>query len=141
MNLKIKKIHPKAIIPTYATEGSAAFDLHSTEDICLYPNAVTKVPTGVAIELPKNTYGAVAPRSGLASKGITVMNAPGIVDMDYRGEVCVLLYNTTEERVKVKVGDRVAQMLVLPYFKVEFEEVEELSETVRGEGGFGHSGV
>lgn len=140
MKLKFKKLHENAQTPKYATTGSAAFDLHSIEAMTLYPNQVTKIRTGLSVELPEGTYGAIAPRSGLASKGITVYNAPGIVDADYRGEVCVLLLNITEDRIKINVGDRIVQMLVLPYIKVEMEDTESLSETVRGTSGFGSSG-
>lgn len=140
VKMKFKKLSDNAKTPTLADSGAAGYDLYAAEDVIVRSGVVAKVNTGIAIELDKFNYAAVCSRSGLASKGIWVANAPGIVDSSYRGNVGVLLYNSTPQEFVVRKGDRIAQIVVQPYLTVDWEEVEELSETQRGEGGFGSSG-
>lgn len=130
-------------LPAYATEQSAGMDLRAnlTEPIVLKPLQRCLVPTGLSIALPDGYEAQVRPRSGLAlKKGITVLNAPGTIDADYRGEIGVILVNLSDADFVIEDGERIAQMVVARYEQVEFKPVEVLSETERGEGGFGHSG-
>jgi dUTP pyrophosphatase len=125
------------------TAGSAGMDLAAAVDgsLTVAPGERAAVPTGWAVELPEGFEAQVRPRSGLAWKtGLTVVNAPGTIDSDYRGEVTVLLVNLGKEPVVVEPGDRVAQMIVAPVVQAEVEQVDELSDTRRGSGGFGHTG-
>ena len=141
MKLKIKKLNPKAIIPAYQTPLSAGFDLHSIEDCVIKPMERKLIKTGLAFEIEEGYEVQIRPRSGLAFKyGITVLNSPGTIDADYRGEIMVLLINFGSEEFEIKKGDRIAQAVVMPVVQAEFEEVEELSQTRRGEGGFGSTG-
>ena len=141
MVLKIKKLNPKAIIPAYQTEEAAGFDLHSIEDVVLKPNERKLISTGLAFEIEFGYEVQIRPRSGLAFKhGITVLNSPGTIDSDYRGEIKVLLINHSNEKFEIKKGDRIAQAVVAPVIQAEIVEVEELSDTTRGEGGFGSTG-
>ena len=129
--------------PAYATEKSAGMDLKADIDtpITLGPLERALVPTGLYIALPDGTEAQVRPRSGLAAKyGISVLNAPGTIDADYRGEVKVILVNLSNETFVINPGERIAQMVVARYEKVEWEEVDTLDETARGEGGFGSTG-
>ncbi len=129
--------------PAYATPDSAGMDLHANidEPIVLGSLERTLVPTGIFIELPSGFEAQIRPRSGLATKhGITVANSPGTVDADYRGEVKVSLVNISREPFAIEPGERIAQMVVARHERVEWEEVSELSETVRGEGGWGSTG-
>ena len=131
-------------LPTYATPLSAGMDLRAnlTEPIVLKPLARCIVPTGLFIALPEGYEAQVRPRSGLAiKKGITVLNSPGTVDADYRGEVGVILVNHSSEDFVIEDGERIAQMVIARHEQVEWEAVEVLSETERGAGGFGHTGV
>ncbi|MBP6011317.1 MAG: dUTP diphosphatase [Alphaproteobacteria bacterium] len=129
-------------LPTQATAGAAGADLVSAEDVTIAPGAVHAVATGIAIALPQGFEGQVRPRSGLALKhAVTVLNAPGTIDADYRGEVKVILINHGAEPFRIARGDRIAQLVVAPVTAVRFERVERLSETERGEGGFGSTGV
>ena len=131
-------------LPQYATPQSAGMDLRAnlTESIVLKPLERCLVPTGLFIALPEGYEAQVRPRSGLAlKKGITVLNAPGTIDADYRGEVGVLLVNLSQEEFVVNDGERVAQMVIARHETADFVEVAELDETERGAGGFGHSGV
>lgn len=126
---------------TYAHEGDAGADLRSVEDTIITPNSRILVHTGLHMAIPAGYVGMVCPRSGFALKqGVTVLNAPGIVDSGYRGEVGVILLNTSEQTVTVRKGDRIAQMVFVPYAHMAFEHVENLPETDRGEGGFGSTG-
>lgn len=126
---------------TYAHEGDAGADLRSVEDTIITPNSRILVHTGLHMAIPDRYVGMVCPRSGFALKqGVTVLNAPGIVDSGYRGEVGVILLNTSEQTVTVHKGDRIAQMVFVPYAHMAFEHVESLPETDRGEGGFGSTG-
>lgn len=130
-------------LPAYATGLSAGMDLRAniTEPIVLKPLQRCLVPTGLSIALPEGYEAQVRPRSGLAlKKGITVLNSPGTIDADYRGEIGVILVNLSDTEFVIEDGERIAQMVVARYEQVEWETVETLSETERGEGGFGHSG-
>jgi dUTP pyrophosphatase len=143
MNVRFKRLRPGAVLPRYMTAGAAGMDLSSAADgpVTLEPGARAGVPTGWAIELPAGTEGQVRPRSGLASKfGVTVVNAPGTIDSDYRGELVVLLVNLGREPHVIQPGDRIAQLVVAPVVQARVEEVEALSDTSRGAGGFGHTG-
>lgn len=142
MNVQIinKSKHP---LPTYATVASAGMDLRANldEPIVLKPLQRCLVPTGLFMALPVGYEAQVRPRSGLAiKKGITVLNTPGTIDADYRGEVCVILVNLSAEDFVVEDGERIAQMVIARHEQVEWQPVEVLDSTERGEGGFGHSG-
>lgn len=131
-------------LPAYATPQSAGLDLRANIEapITLHPLERRLVPTGLHIALPDGYEAQVRPRSGLALKhGITVLNTPGTIDADYRGEIMVLLVNFSNEDFVVKDGERIAQMIIAKYVKAAFESVEVLDETERGEGGYGHTGV
>ncbi len=134
--------HGKGLeLPAYATAGSAGLDLRAAEGAVLQPGARLLIPTGIAIALPANFEAQVRPRSGLAVKnGVTVLNAPGTVDADYRGEIKVPLINHGHENFVVHRGDRIAQLVVAPVVQVKLTEVTSLDETARGTGGFGSSG-
>lgn len=132
---------PALPLPGYATSGSAGMDLVAAESLTLAPGARGTVGTGLAIALPEGYEAQIRPRSGLAlSHGITVLNAPGTIDADYRGEVRVLLVNLGEETVTLSAGDRIAQMVVAPVCQAELHLVTSLDATARGSGGFGHTG-
>lgn len=131
-------------LPSYATASSAGMDLRANLDapIILEPGQRALIPTGLFLELSEGTEAQVRPRSGLAFKhGITVLNAPGTIDADYRGEVGVLLINLGQEAFEVKDGERIAQLVVATYARVAFNEVDDLRATERGAGGFGHTGT
>ena len=139
----IKKLHPMAIIPQYMTEFAAGMDICALleEAILLQPGQRSLIPTGLAFAIPEGYEIQVRPRSGLAIKhGITLVNSPGTIDADYRGEVCVILINHGQESFTISPGDRIAQLVVAPVCQAGLMEVSELSETARGEGGFGHTG-
>lgn len=130
-------------IPEYATESSAGMDLRANlnESIVLKPLERAMVETGLFIELPIGYEAQVRPRSGLAAKnGVTVLNTPGTIDADYRGEVKVILVNLSNQDFEIKDGERIAQMVVAKHERIEWEQTNSLSETQRGEGGFGHTG-
>lgn len=130
-------------LPDYASPGSAGLDLRAAppQDILLQPGEYTLVPTGLKIEIPENFEGQVRPRSGLALKhGITLLNTPGTIDSDYRGEVKVILINLGREPYTIKRGDRIAQLILAGVSRAQVVKVSELSDTRRGGGGFGHSG-
>ena len=131
-------------LPTYATEQSAGMDLRAdvSESVVLHPMERRLVPTGLHIALPPGFEAQVRPRSGLALKhGITVLNTPGTIDADYRGEIKVLLINFSNQDFVINAGERIAQMVVARHEQVEWVDVEQLDETERGEGGYGHTGV
>lgn len=142
--MKVKIVNKSAYpTPAYATEQSAGMDLKAniTEPVVLEPLERAVIPTGLYIALPEGTEAQVRPRSGLAAKhGISVLNAPGTIDADYRGEVGVILVNLSNTAFTINPGERVAQMVIARYEKVDWEEVEVLDETARGEGGFGSTG-
>jgi dUTP pyrophosphatase len=128
-------------LPEYASVGAAGLDLRAARAHVLEPGRRTLVGTGFAIALPPSCEGQIRPRSGLAARhGVTVLNAPGTVDPDYRGEVKVLLINLGQDPVEIAAGDRIAQLVVAPIARLELVEVEELPETTRGAGGFGSTG-
>lgn len=141
--MNIKKLNEKAIIPTYGTEFSAGADLYACieEEITINPGETKLVPTGLAMEIPVGYGGFIYARSGLATKkGLAPANKVGVVDADYRGEVMVALYNQSSTEQIIAPQERIAQLVIAPFLKVEFNEVDELNETVRGEGGFGSTG-
>jgi len=130
-------------LPEYSTVHSAGIDLRADldKDIVLKPMGRVLVPTGLFIELPEGYEAQIRPRSGLAIKyGITVLNTPGTIDSDYRGEIMVIMINLSKEKFVIKNGERICQMVISRHERAEFMEVNELSQTVRGEGGFGHTG-
>lgn len=136
--------HSDNELPAYATELSAGMDLRAflSEPVVLAPGAYAMIPTGLHIELPDGYEAQVRPRSGLAAKnGVTVLNAPGTIDADYRGEIKVILINHSATPFTVHSGDRIAQMIVARYEKVSWVSADSLSDTARGEGGFGHTGI
>lgn len=142
MKINIQNMSQNSL-PTYATEGSAGMDLRANleEDVILKPFERALIPTGLRIELPLGYEAQVRPRSGLAAKhGLTVLNSPGTIDADYRGEIKVILINLSNETFTLKNGERVAQMVIAKYETITPHEVEQMSQTSRGEGGFGHTG-
>ncbi len=144
MKVEIKKLNDKAILPTYGSEYAAGADLYACldEEITINPHETVLVPTGLAIELPLGYAGLIYARSGLATKkGLAPANKVGVVDCDYRGEVKVALHNHSAVAQTVAAGERVAQLVITPYLTAEFVEKDELSETVRGVGGFGSTGT
>lgn len=143
--MKIQIINrSKHSLPSYATVLSAGMDLRANidEPIILKPLQRVLVPTGLYMAIPAGYEAQVRPRSGLAiKKGVTVLNSPGTIDADYRGEVCVILVNLSEEPFVIEDGERIAQMIIACHEQVEWDEVDELTQTERGVGGFGHTGV
>lgn len=141
MELKIKKLNENAHVPHYAHPGDAGLDLFACEEVDLAPGSSALVRTGIAIELPAGTEAQVRPRSGLALKhGVTVLNSPGTIDEGYRGEVGVILINHGSEPFHIAPGAKIAQMLIKPVITAQVVEVDELTDTRRGEGGFGSTG-
>lgn len=145
MKIKIKKLHPDAIIPRYGSLGAAGFDLVALEDVAFAGHETKLVRTGLSVEIPMGFELQVRPRSGTSLKTpLRVANAPGTVDSDYRGEVCVIMTNSNVPfggMVHIKKGDRIAQGVICAVEHVTFEETEDLSDTARGAGGFGSTGV
>ena len=142
--IAVKKLDKNAILPTYGSGYSAGADLYACikKDIEIKPNETVFVHTGLAFEIPAGLVGLVYARSGLAcKKGLAPANKVGVIDSDYRGEVMVALHNHSEVAQTVAVGERVAQLVITPYLPAEFVEMEQLSETVRGAGGFGSTGT
>ncbi len=141
MTVRIKKLDERAIVPTYGTEFSAGADLYSIEAVTVEPHKTTLVHTGLALEIPEGYAGLIFARSGLACKrGLAPANKVGVIDADYRGEIMVALHNHTEAPVSIDAGERVAQLAIMPFLKAEFDLSDELSDTVRGAGGFGSTG-
>lgn len=143
MNVKVKKLKQNAVIPTLGSKFAAGADLYSAEeaDVTIEPNETKFIGTGLAMEIPEGYVGLVYARSGLACKrGLAPANKVGVVDSDYRGEIKVALHNHGKETQTVEKGERIAQMVIAPYLAVSYEEADELSETERGEGGFGSTG-
>ena len=142
MNIKIVNKSSNDL-PEYGTDHAAGMDLRAnlTDEVILESFERKLIPTGLFIELPIGYEAQVRPRSGLAlKKGITVLNSPGTIDADYRGEIMVILINLSKERYAIQHGERIAQMIVASHEKIEWEKVEILEDTLRGEGGFGHTG-
>ena len=142
IKVNVKKLNDDAILPKYGSEYAAGADLYScSETFEIAAGATVLVHTGVAVELPLGYVGLVYARSGLASKkGLAPANKVGVIDCDYRGEIMVALHNHSGETRTVEKGERVAQLVIAPYFTADFCETDELSDTVRGEGGFGSTG-
>lgn len=142
-NVKIKKLSQNATIPTYGSPYAAGADLYSAMDeVVIKPHTTTLIKTGISLELPVGFAGLIYARSGLASKrGLAPANKVGVIDCDYRGEVMVALHNHSNEEQTVARGERIAQLVITPYVTANFEEVDELSSTERGEGGFGSTGT
>jgi dUTP diphosphatase len=140
--LQFRRLRPEATLPTAQHPGDAGLDLCSAVDVVVEPGARVMIPTGVAVAIPEGHAGLVLPRSGLASKqGLTMANAPGLIDAGYRGEViCAAVNLDREQAVKILVGDRIAQLVVVELPGVEPTWVDDLPETTRGEGGFGSTG-
>ena len=143
MNIKVKKLKSGATVPTMGSKFAAGADLYSAEDadVVIEPGETKFIGTGLAMEIPEGYVGLVYARSGLACKrGLAPANKVGVVDSDYRGEIIVALHNHGKEAQTVEKGERIAQMVIAPYLSVNYEEADELSETERGEGGFGSTG-
>ena len=139
--LEIRLLSPDAVAPARARSGDAGYDLRATERVSIPPEGRRLVGTGIAIALPEGIAGLVTPRSGLAIEhGLTLLNAPGLIDPGYRGEIKVILHNTSERRYTVEIGDRIAQLVLVPYLSPDLEVVDELPATERGARGFGSSG-
>ena len=138
-----KRLDPKAQIPKYKTDGSSGLDLMALieDPIKIKSQESVIIPTGISVAIPQDTEIQIRPRSGLAAKSnISVLNTPGTIDSDYRGEIKIILFNHGKEEFEVNNSDRIAQMVLMPILKIEFEEVDELPETIRGSGGFGSTG-
>lgn len=141
LTISVQRLRPDARFPQYMTDGAAGMDVFAVDGVTIAPGARLAVATGVALGIPTGHEGQVRPRSGLALKhGVTVANAPGTIDSDYRGELKVILVNLGAEPFVVRPGDRVAQLVVAPVARAQLREVEQLDSTDRGEGGFGHTG-
>ena len=144
MEVKFKRMeYAKGVeLPKYESEEAAGMDLRSSESVSIPSGSRAIVKTGLQMELPIGYEGQIRPRSGLAAKyGITVLNSPGTIDSDYRGELMVILYNTSNETFEVSSGDRIAQMVISPVIQAKVVEVDELGNTSRGDGKFGSTGV
>ena len=142
--VKVVKNAPRASLPQYETEGSAGMDLRAflDADISIPPLGRVKIPTGLKLEIPEGYEGQVRPRSGLAiKKGLTVLNSPGTIDSDYRGDLDIILINLGSEDIIIKDGERIAQLVIAPVCKANIAGVNVLSETARGGGGFGSTGA
>ncbi len=143
MEVNITKLNTNATIPTRGSSQAAGYDLYACidEPVVIYPHSTVKIGTGLAIEIPEGYFGAIFARSGLATKkGLRPSNCVGVVDSDYRGECIVALHNDTDVYMSIEPHERMAQLVIQPYLSVEFTEVDELSNTERGSGGFGSSG-
>ena len=143
VKILVKKFDKNIKLPTYKTSGSSGMDLvaYIKNKITIYPGKTVMIPTGIAVAIPKKYEIQIRPRSGLAAKkSISVLNTPGTVDSDYRGEIKIILINLSEKSFVVKSGDRVAQMILSPVVKAKLKEVKNLPKTIRGRGGFGSTG-
>ena len=143
MKIRIKKLNENAIIPTYGTEYSAGADLYNLPDntVTVQPHETVLIKTGIAVEIPEGYCGLIFARSGLATKkGLAPANKVGVIDADYRGEIMVALHNHSDVSAVIEGGERVAQLAIVPFLKAEFEVCDELSDTIRGAGGFGSTG-
>lgn len=142
VEMKVVRLHPDAQIPSYAHVDDSGMDLVAIAPQTIPPHQSALVPTGIAIEIPLGTEAQVRPRSGLALKhSITVLNTPGTVDAGYRGEIKVILINHGEQPFHIEKGMKISQMVIMPILRAEITEVSDLSESVRGEGGFGSTGL
>ena len=143
VKILVKKFDKNVKLPTYKTFGSSGMDLmaYIKNKITIYPGKIALIPTGIAVAIPKNYEIQIRPRSGLAAnKSISVLNTPGTIDSDYRGEIKIILINLSKKSFVVKSGDRIAQMVLCPVMKAKFKEITNLSKTKRGKGGFGSTG-
>ena len=143
VKILVKKLNSKVKLPSYKTEGSSGMDIMAflEKPVSIMPNKLEIIPTGLSIAIPNNTEIQIRPRSGLAAKyNISVLNTPGTIDSDYRGELKVILFNHGDKKFTVNNDDRIAQIVLVPIIKAAFEEVNDLPETIRGEGGFGSTG-
>lgn len=143
MNIKIKRLSEEATIPTRGSEYSAGYDLYANieKPVSIKPHETVKIGTGWAIEIPDGYFGAIFARSGLATKeGLRLANCTGVCDSDYRGEYIVAIHNDSDVVREIIPHERIAQLVVIPYLYVDFKETDELSDTSRGEGGFGSTG-
>lgn len=143
LRIAVQILRPGAVIPAYMTEHAAGMDLHAALDaaVQLHPGERVLIPTGLALAIPPGYEGQVRPRSGLALKhGLTLVNAPGTIDADYRGEVGVIVINHGQQTVSIAPGERIAQLVVAAVNRVEFEQLDQLPATERNAGGFGHTG-
>ena len=143
VKILIKKTNKEVITPKYKTDGSSGVDLSAflDKEIVIKPNSSELIPTGLQVAIPEELEIQIRPRSGLAAKErIGVLNSPGTIDSDYRGELKIILFNHSNKDFIINNGDRIAQMVLVPIFKMEFEEVDSLPDTVRGQGGFGSTG-
>ena len=139
----VKKLDPKVQLPSYKTKGSSGMDLMAfiKDPIKIAPNTSALIPTGISVAIPNDVEIQIRPRSGLAIKSsISVLNTPGTIDSDYRGELKIILFNHSKEEFVVRNNDRIAQMVLMPVLKADFEEVDDLPDTLRGSGGFGSTG-
>lgn len=142
MRISLKRLDPELPVPAHSHPGDGGVDLHSTEAVTIGPGDRAIVPTGIAVAIPVGYAGFVVPRSGLAARqGLSIVNAPGLVDSGYRGEIKVILVNLGPNAVDIARGDRIAQLVVMSVETQEFDVVEELPDSMRGEGGFGSTGV
>ena len=144
MVLKVLKTDPRIILPKYESEGASGMDLRAflSADVNIPPLGRVKIPTGLRIEIPENFEAQVRPRSGLALKrGLTVLNSPGTIDSDYRGDIEIILINLGCEDVIIKDGDRIAQLIISPVIHAEIKETDSLSHSRRGSGGFGSTNI
>lgn len=143
-SINIKLLTPTAKVPQRADDQSAGYDLYADlkEPITIQPNTCYKISSGIAIELPDGTFGGIFPRSGLATKrGLRLANSVAVIDSSYRGDVLIALFNDSPYEQTIYPGDRIAQLIILPYLAPQLMVKEKLSKTERGEGGFGHSGL
>ena len=143
VKILVKKLDSRVKLPSYKTIGSSGMDLMALTDkpITILPKKSYLVPTGISVAIPKNYEIQIRPRSGLAAKNnISVLNTPGTIDSDYRGEIKIILFNHGSEEFLINNGDRIAQIVLMPVHKIDFEEVDNLPDTVRGEDGFGSTG-
>lgn len=143
MEICIKKLTETAQIPMRGSDYAAGYDLYADiqEKVCVTPHTSVKIPTGLALEIPEGYFGAVYARSGLACKeSLRPANCVGVIDADYRGPVMVVLHNDSDQTREIIPGERVAQLVIMPFLPVLFKEVDDLSQTTRGEGGFGSTG-
>ena len=139
----VKKLDPKVQLPSYKTKGSSGMDLMAfiKDPIKIAPNTSTIIPTGISVSIPSDVEIQIRPRSGLAAKSsISVLNTPGTIDSDYRGELKIILFNHSKKEFVVRNNDRMAQMVLMPVLKIDFEEVDDLPDTLRGSCGFGSTG-
>ena len=143
VKILIKKTNNEVITPKYKTDGSSGVDLSAflDKEVVIKPNSSDLIPTGLQVAIPEEFEIQIRPRSGLAAKeSIGVLNSPGTIDSDYRGELKIILFNHSNKDFIINNGDRIAQMVLVPILKMEFEEVDSLPETIRGQGGFGSTG-